>query len=263
MKKKIAGLLIIILLTCTNVHAENQDIEILYFGTKEDTAFIGVGQGLEDGSIENQGISFRVKIESENYRPYKDLIPKVIFAATGSESIRLLSSLNPDIPIFNLIDDSVMIRELCLPNVFHIIPGEDMRYHAEKEWQTKYPEATLQAMAWHPDFNIGNASILNQKFLDKRKMTLTEQGWSGWAAAKIFIESLLALSKKQDMNLITYLKRNVFFNVYKGAPVSFRPDGQLRQTLLIIEDGRLKGEVPVGSSNDKESLDKLGVLRCS
>ena len=243
--------------------AENKDIEILYFGTKEDTAFIGVGQGLEDGSNIHPGVSFRIMIEAENYRPYNDPKPKAIFVAAGSESIRLISSLNPDIPIFNLIDDTVMIRELCLKNVFHIIPDNAMRFDAEQQWQAKYQEATVEVVAWHPDFNIGNASKLNQKFLEKRNVTLTEQGWSGWAAAKIFVESMVAVSKKKEMDLITYLKRNVHFDVNKGVPVSFRADGQLRQTLLIIEDSFLKSEVPAKDLLDKEDLDKLGELRCS
>ena len=251
---------ILFVMICSNTQAANE-VEVLYFGTKDDTAFIGMGQGLEDSAELHEGLSFRLKIESESFRPFNDPKPAVIFAAVDSESIKLLSTLNPDIPIFNLIDDSSLIRNLCLPNVFHIIPGETMRADAIQQWQEKYTNESLQALAWHSKYKLGSAAKLNQKFKDKRGIALTEQGWAGWVAARIFVDGFVKSKHRIGRSLVDFIAAETNFDAHKVVNVSFRSDKQLRQAMLIIDDDKPIDIVPVDNGTDN-SLDMLGEIYC-
>lgn len=229
-----------------------ENIEILYFGFSNDTAFLGLGQGLEDSSNINKELGFRLKIESENFRPYSDPKPEAIFVAMGSESIRLLSILNPDIPIFNLIDDSTDVRALCLPNVFHIIPSEEMRrLTLMTVGDEKSRDDSLEALAWHSDYNIDTAAVLNSTFEQKRTMQLTEQAWSGWVAARIFSE---AYTNKAQGNIIDYLKKGMAFDGHKSIVMRFQSDGQLRQSLLLIHNDKVIREVPQSDTDESVSF---------
>lgn len=45
--------------------------------------------------------------------------------------------------------------------------------------------------------------------------------------------------------------------------MSFRPNGQLRQPLFLVEGGRIAGEAPVKGVVDIEDLDSLGSNACA
>jgi hypothetical protein len=45
-----------------------------------------------------------------------------------------------------------------------------------------------------------------------------------------------------------------------GTDMNFRPTGQLRQPLLLVEDGKIAGEAPVRGVAD--DLDSLGNVEC-
>ncbi len=241
----------------------NDNIEIIYYGHRDEMAFIGLGQGLEDSSEKHGGLKFRLNTELENFRPYKDPKVDALFVSMGVEAIRILSMLNPQIPIFNLVDDSEEIRSMCLPNVFHLLPSKSMRGKAISEWKQKNSDesnTSLDAKAWDPTFNDGKAYVLNIKFKEKRSIELSEQGWAGWVAATALSDALVK-SKKDNSNIIDILKNDFNINVYKGIDSHFGKDGQLKQIVLIKNEEKVVGQIPVKDSG-KDTLDSIVETYC-
>ena len=235
-------LLAVVLATSGYAYAQ-EGAEIIYFGSRDEYALLGVGQGLEDSNGSNQ--QFRLKVLTpDNFRPFKDPEPEAIFAAVDAESIRLLSFFNPDVPIFNLAEDSQLLRELCLPNVFHIIPSAALRAQAMQIWKEKNPDNEAgEALAWHGNYGRGKAGDLNALFLRKRKAKMVEQGWAGWIAARIFSDAKAKLTSAGRRNLVAFIQHQTEIDGYKRSLVSFHSSGELRQDLLIISGEDVVSEV--------------------
>ena len=53
------------------------------------------------------------------------------------------------------------------------------------------------------------------------------------------------------------------FDGIKGVPQSFRPNGQMRQRLLLVDDnGKIVAEAPIRGVVDGNDLDTLGQVSC-
>ena len=234
-------LLAVVLATSGYAYAQ-EGAEIIYFGSRDEYALLGVGQGLEDSNGSNQ--QFRLKVLTpDNFRPFKDPAPEAIFAAVDAESIRLLSFFNPDVPIFNLAEDSQLLRELCLPNVFHIIPSAALRAQAMQSWRENNSGAEdVEALAWHGNYDLGKAGDLNALFLRKRKAKMVEQAWAGWIAARIFSDTKAKLPSAGRRNFVAFIRHQTEIDGYKRSPVSFHSSGELRQDLLIVSDEQVVSE---------------------
>lgn len=238
--------------------AEQSRVEVAYFGAKNDVALLGVGQGLEDSR--SRGREFHLRIVGTEYiTPIDDPKPVAIFAAVGPKSLQALSKLNPGVPIFNLVASQTKLRARCLPNVVHVIPSKAMRTHAVIQWQKRHPESKPKAVAWHPKWKKYDAAQLNSRFEKKRGTPMTEQAWAGWAAARMLVQSLEQRPGKDSERLLDYLKTEMTFDGHKGAEMSVRVNGQVRQVLLLVEDDKIIGTAPVGDQND---LDSLGYNYC-
>lgn len=233
-------LLAVVLATSAYAYAQ-EGAEIIYFGSRDEYALLGLGQGLEDSNGSSQ--QFRLMVMAENFRPFKDPVPEAIFAAVDAESIRLLSYFNPDVPIFNLADESPMLRGLCLANVFHIIPSATLRAQALQTWKEKNPDAgDGEALAWHGNYRRGKAGDLNALFLRKRKAKMVEQAWAGWIAARIFADAKAKLTSAGKRNIVAFIRHQTEIDGYKRSLVSFHSGGELRQDLLIVSDDQVVSE---------------------
>ena len=234
-------LLAVILATTGYAYAQ-EGAEIFYFGARDDYALLGVGQGLEDSDGSNQ--QFRLKVLTpDNFRPFKDPVPEAIFAAVDAESIRLLSYFNPDVPIFNLAEENPLLRELCLPNVFHIVPSAALRAQALQVWKEKNPDNEAhEALAWHGNYDRGKAADLNALFLRKRKVEMVEQAWAGWIAARIFTAAKAKLTSAGRRNFVAFIQHEMEIDGYKRSLVAFHSSGELRQDLLIVSDEQVVSE---------------------
>lgn len=233
-------LLAVVLATSAYAYAQ-EGAEIIYFGSRDEYALLGLGQGLEDSNGSSQ--QFRLMVMAENFRPFKDPVPEAIFAAVDAESIRLLSYFNPDVPIFNLADESPMLRGLCLANVFHIIPSATLRAQALQTWKEKNPDAgDGEALAWHGNYRRGKAGDLNELFLRKRKVKMVEQAWAGWIAARIFADAKANLTSAGRRNFVAFIRHETEIDGYKRSLVAFNSGGELRQDLLIVSDEQVVSE---------------------
>ena len=234
-------LLLVILATSGYAYSQ-EGAEIIYFGARDDYALLGVGQGLEDSNGTNQ--EYRLKVLTpDNFRPFKNPAPEAIFAAVDAESIRLLSYFNPDVPIFNLAEDSLLLRELCLANVFHIVPSTALRAQALQVWKEKNPDNEAgEALAWHSNYDRGKAGDLNALFPRKRKVKMVEQAWAGWIAARIFTDANAKLTSAGRRNFVAFIRHETEIDGYKRSLVAFHSSGELRQDLLIVSDEQVVSE---------------------
>lgn len=237
-------------------------VNLVYFGANDDAALLGVGQGLEDGSSRaGQEYGLRI-VAPESIRSINDPKPAAIFVAADAETLRVLSELNPDVPVFNLVEEHDDLRALCVPNLLHTLPSASMRKDAVAQWREEHPASTAQAIGWHDDFAPYGSDDLNARFEEKREQFMTEQGWAGWAAARIVAEGTARTGGEDTAKLLAYLKRDLRFDGHKEVDLSFRPNGQLRQPLLLVDGDEIVGLAPVPGVADPADLDSLGFGHC-
>ncbi|MGH8488738.1 MAG: ABC transporter substrate-binding protein, partial [Gammaproteobacteria bacterium] len=79
---------------------------------------------------------------------------------------------------------------------------------------------------------------------------------------KLFSDSVARLGAVYPEKLLDYIRTRLAFDGQKGIDMNFRPNGQLRQPLFLVEGGRIAGEAPVKGVVDIEDLDSLGSSAC-
>lgn len=240
-----------------------EPIELIYFGNNDDAALLGLGQGLEDSSKESgktvPTYNLRV-VGNQHIQPYRDPAPDAIFAAADAESLRLLAQLNPEVPIFNLAESSTDLRAQCVANLLHVIPSEQMRADAISAG-AELPKS-VEATAWAPQWSRDGGAELNSRFKQLRKVGMSEQAWAGWVSGRMLAYAIRETGRGMLADVLEYLRTVSRVDAGKGAGVSFRENGQLRQPMLLVAGGNVIARVPGGESVTNESLDLLGFSEC-
>ena len=240
------------------------EVNLVYFGNQSDTAFLGVNQGVGEGNLQGQFLGQKYNltvVPSDEIAPMKAPVPAAIFAAADAESLRLLAEFNPGVPIFNIIDEYDDLRALCLPNLLHVIPSRKMREDAAAQWRKKDPKADVTALAWHGDFDKYAGRQLNERFVKAYRQSMDDYAWAGWAAAKMLTDSVARTQSPDPETLLRHLRTDLVFDGQKGVTMNFRPNGQLRQVLLLVREGKIVGEAPVRGVVSGD-LDSLGYSNC-
>jgi hypothetical protein len=241
------------------------EVHLAYVGDEGHSALRGVSQGVSEGNQQGQflGQKYLLKVlPDEQIVAIKDPAPSAIFAAVGVESLRLLSELNPGVPVFNLVEETEGSRALCLANLLHVIPDQGMRRDAIAQWQTKNPGDTVEARAWHPEFEKYAGRQLNDRFTKAFDQGMDDYAWAGWAATKMLTDSVARIRTADAGALLQYLKSDLEFDGQKGVTMNFRANGQLRQVLLLVKGEKIVGEAPVRGVTSAEDLDSLGRAHC-
>ncbi len=185
-----------------------------------------------------------------------------IFTAVDRGTLTKLSQQFPQTPIFNLALDEDALRSLCRPNLFHILPSQRMKQTASAQWRKLHPESQATAQAWHPSYEKFSAIQLNNRFRRTHGQAMDGLAWAGWAAMKLATDALARQPRLAGASFIEHLSNQLAFDGQKGIEMNFRPDGQLRQPLLLIEAGKVVGEAPVKGVADVSDLDSLGKSEC-
>ena len=256
-------LMFVFVFQCRTVAAaDTLEINLAFFGEQDKPPYLGVVQGLSEANLQGEFLGQKYNGKpygSKNLIPIKDPVPSAILVDADVESLRILSQLNPDVPIFNLSEDHDILRHLCLPNVLHVIPSEQMKFDAEQQWKKKNPDSGAKAFAWHPDFRKYAARQLNNRFRKAALQGMDDYSWAGWAAVKMLAEAVARTQSSDPPELLSFLKNDLVFDGQKGMKMSFRSTGQLRQLLLLVEDDKIVGEAPVMGVADQNDLDSLGI----
>jgi hypothetical protein len=250
-------------LTMQAVFAGSEKFRFAYIGDKENSAYFGARQGLDEANLQGQFLNQNYMLDiinSENalttdYSPYIAVI-----AAVDYETFRKLSDHLPDKPVFNVWLDDDVLRTACRPNTLHIVPSKQMKQDAIAQWHKLHPDATVVAQTWHPDFVKFAARDLNKRFSKSHDRKMDDAAWAGWAAVKMSSDTIAREKINNPAKLLSYLKTSLVFDGQMGIEMDFRPTGQLRQPLLLVADGTIAGEAPVRGVAD--SVDSLGNVEC-
>ena len=243
-------------------------VQIVYVGAVESTVWRGIEQGWREANILGgyTGHTYHVQtvdpvalLTAEGQQ-----LPMAVIAATDAETLQRLSTkfAAAGVAVLNLTADDEALRQACLSNVLHIVPSARMKADAVAQWQKKKPAAQVQAHAWHEDFTKFAAGELNNRFRKAHGIPMDDDAWAGWAALKMLSEAVARAQTTEPARILAYLRNELAFDGQKGVPQTFRDTGQLRQPILLVENGKLVGEAPVPGVVDSNDLDSLGRTSC-
>ncbi len=249
----------------TAVAADVLNVKIACFCDESGMAAMGAKQGLDEANLQGDFLGQKYSLEFLDPETPKKVSDVTAILATMDESgLKELAKLNPDVPVINLTNEADSLREKCISNLFHTIPSERMRADAVAQWKQKHPESKAVAANWNSDFRKYAASQVNKRFKDLHEGTpMDDQSYSGWIAVKILSDAVVRTGSNDGKTLIPFFKTDLVVDGAKGLKMTFRETGQLRQMLLLVEDGKVVGEAPVRGVVDTTNLDSLGILECS
>jgi hypothetical protein len=248
--------------------ATAQEVRVVYVGPSAGSVWHGYLLGQDEANI--LGHFTGQTYTTQQMRPEDiletglDPLPAAVVAATNAETlIRLSAKLAPfGVAVLNVKAEEDALRRACLSNLLHITPSARMKADAVAQWQKKHPEAKVQAQAWHPEFMKFAARDLNKRFRKAHNLPMDADAWAGWAAVKMLSETVARTQSTAPARILTYLREEMGFDGQKGVPHTFRDTGQLRQPLLIVQQGKLLGEAPVLAVAEFTDLDSLGLPAC-
>jgi hypothetical protein len=241
------------------------EIRLLYVGAEDDTALLGARQGLEEANLQGRFLDQLYRLDAlapEQANTAGLEGAAAVLAAVDARSLRKLAAAAPGVPIFNLKATDDSLREQCAANLLHVIPAEAMERDAEAQWRKMSPGANVTAHAWHADFMKFAGRDLNKRYRAATGKAMDDYAWAGWAAVKMVSDSIARLGNVAPASVLDFLRGNLTFDGQKGAEMSFRGSGQLRQPMLLTENGKLVGEAPVRGVAGPDDLDTLGNTGC-
>ncbi|OGT80309.1 MAG: hypothetical protein A3H91_01040 [Gammaproteobacteria bacterium RIFCSPLOWO2_02_FULL_61_13] len=242
------------------------EIRLLYIGSEDDTAYMGARQGLSEANLQGQFLDqkYVVDVRAPGVLPAEAFSGvAAILATVNADLLPALAASATGVPVFNLQAQEDSLRTACIANVLHVIPSEAMLQDAVAQWQKANPGAQVTASAWHGDFMKYAGRDLNKRFRAASGQAMNDASWAGWAAVKMTSDTVARLNDASPAAVLKFLRQQLKFDGQKGAEMSFRDSGQLRQPLLLIEKGKIAGEAPVRGVADADDLDSLGNSDCS
>lgn len=149
----------------------------------------------------------------------------------GTEA--LLSLLPPE-------DQDFLVAQLEGPLAFSVVhfpyPEVQTRvYWLRMRQVTDRPETTYRLDLWEGTANSGRA--LNDEFASRTGVPMDPSAWAVYAAVKVVVDSALATGSTDPTRIARYVADpHTRFDLYKGAPLAFRPgDHQLLQPLYLVQ----------------------------
>ncbi len=221
----------------------------------------GVKQGMQEAGLIGRfsGWEYRLQTLTPAHLSALPQAPAAIIAALPEEALRKLAAEVDDVPIFNVTLQQSGLRSLCKTNLLHVIASDQMLQDAVAQWREKHPGANVTAVAWHHDFELYAARELNNRFRKANGMPMDSEAWAAWTAVKLVADAVTRTASTGPARLLQFLREDVEFDGNKGVLLDFRATGQLRQPVLLVENGELVGEAPVRGVADIEDLDSLGI----
>lgn len=188
--------------------------------------------------------------------------PDAYAVVAAAESEQAAEAL-PGTAVFNVLYRDNALRTRCRPNLFHTVPSWMMISAAEKQWKQSEPDDhAIEAHAWDARFVKFAGRELNNRWREHVGREMTDEDWAVWAAYRLVADAIAQNPDASPTDLISYFREEMEFDGQKGAYMTFRPTGQLRQPLLITVAGRLAGEAPVRGVAAADDLDSLGAQEC-
>jgi len=255
-KLNIVALLISVNFSASGTTNQSNEIKLSFIGDKDSHAFMGVKQGIDEANIQGIFLGQRYSLTT---------LPNsssAIFTTMGAKHITHLSNAYPNKVIFNLTAEDNNLRSECFANVLHVLPSKAMKKDAETQWLKNNPDSSAKAQTWHHSFRKYAAGQLNSRFTNSTNQKMTDTAWAGWASVKLLSDSIARNQFNDTTSLLQFIKTELAFDGQKGMSLNFRDTGQLRQPLLLIDNGKIAGEAPVRGVVNTTNLDSLGLPHC-
>lgn len=246
-----------LLLTLSDAVA--QTVDILFVGEMDASAHYGARQGLSEANAQGEFLGVTYRLVSPDTTGTE---PRAVVAAVNPTRLLRLRQQYRELPVLNVTATETALREACERNLFHVVPSRAMLEDAENQWQRKNPGSAARARAWHRTFRKYAASQLNSRYHEQFGQAMDDEAWSGWAAVKLLSDTIVRQPGITGPQLIEQLQTNLAFDGQKGADMSFRETGQLRQPLLLVDNDKIVGEAPVRGVVNTNNLDSLGLSFC-
>lgn len=258
--------LLLSMFALATVHAEPVNYELAFVGDKDNSAWLGVNQGLDEANRQGQFMNQKYTLNAYTAEAAlnKDFSGYIaVISAADKDTFRQLLEKLPSMAVFNVVLDDDDLRTACYANALHTLPSKQMKKDAEAQWQQKNPESKASAQAWHPDFVKYAARDLNKRYLEARSVKMDDAAWAGWASVKIVTDTVVRQKITDPARLLDFVKSDLVFDGQKGTDMNFRTTGQLRQILLLVEDDKILDEAPVRGVVKPTDLDSLGNVECA
>lgn len=241
-------------------------VRLAFIGSDADSAYLGVRQGLDEANLQGRflGQEYEIRVVPPGSAIGTDLAEHLaLIAAVDAGLLPELAAKWPEHAILNVSAGDESLRQACIPNLLHVIPSDRMREDAIAQWRRKNPGAEVSAAAWHQEFMKFAGRDLNKRFRATFNTGMDDHAWAGWASVKMISDMIARQGPESPGALLDHLRSDLAFDGQKGIDLSFRQTGQLRQPLLLVENGKLVGEAPVrGVASSDADLDSLGLVEC-
>jgi hypothetical protein len=186
-----------------------------------------------------------------------------VVVAADAGTLEKVARTLPGTAVFNVALDDDGLRSRCGGNILHVLPSKAMKRDALSQWKTKNPESDARALAWHGSAVKYSGQQLNQRYSQANGRPMDDEAWAGWAAVKLLSDTVVRANSSDGGKVLDFIKTQLEFDGQKGVDMTFRANGQLRQTLLLVEGEKIVGEAPVkGVAQGVEDLDSLGNVEC-
>lgn len=239
-------------------------VTVAYVGEQADGAWLGASQGLEEANLQGRFLGQTYELVPVGVDALAASGATAVVVAVDAKTLAEIGQALPEAAVFNVGLDDDALRETCASNILHILPSQAMKGDAVTQWKKKHPDADVSASAWHPDAEKYAASQLNIRFRKAHGKPMDDRAWAGWAAVRMLADSVARVQSSDPDKVLAFLKTELVFDGQKGADMTFRDNGQLRQPLWILDKGKLVGEAPVkGVAAGVEDLDSLGAHECN
>jgi len=263
MKHLIKTVFFLIFAVPTAVMADTLNVTLHYVGPTEGQAWMGVNQGIDEANRQGRFLNQKYQLEVVEADALENTeITTALLLATDDAHMMKVAKLPQftNVPVININSDSDELRAACIANLFHVTPSEQMRADALAQWTERNPDTPANIQSWHEDFVKFAASQLNNRFKEGQGVAMEDDGWAGWAAAKMVADTVVQTTQADAAFMLNHLKNDLVFDGQKGENTNYRENGQLRQILLVVdENNEILAEAPLRGAG---GLDSLGHTTC-
>jgi ABC-type branched-subunit amino acid transport system substrate-binding protein len=243
------------------------EVKIAYVGASlhETSSGRGALQGLEEAKLQGSFLGLEYSIVEATAEDAEQLrtVDAIVVAGSPDQVQAVARAVNATgVAVFNVAAAQDALRTSCMSSLLHTLPSDAMLAAGVDQWKQKSDATAVVAQAWHPAFVKFAARDLNKRYVAVWNTDMDDQAWAAWAAVRIIADAAANMQDATAAERLDYIRNDMEFDGQKGAYMTFRATGQLRQPLLIVENGELAGEAPVRGVAASDDLDSLGQLAC-
>lgn len=248
----------------TSSALETRQVRIGFVGESDGDAMRGASQGLDEANAQGRFLGWHYElVPLADGAAARDAEVAVIVADVAPADLRTLAAAAAPTAVLNVGADDDALRAACLPNLLHTLPSAAMRADAEAQWRSKHADSPATARAWHERFRKYAAAQLNRRYETRHEKPMSDIAWAAWAAVKLVSNTIATSGEATPARVHELIRGDIAFDGQKGADMSFRDTGQLRQPLLLVDGDTIVGEAPVRGVTDPGDLDSLGLAACA